>query len=113
MAAGAGTERCSCTRGGGEQEAFLISENSKIHRAKQIKAGLSSHPRVCAHRIQSTGERDGVRAASKPELSLQREAAAGLPFLLLPTKGSDCVSSKDVPSRAYKHTSVSAFLRAN
>lgn len=53
-----------------EQAAFLSSENSKIHRAKQIKAGLSSHPRVCAHWLQSTGELDGVRAASKQELSL-------------------------------------------
>lgn len=53
-----------------EQTAFLSSENSKIHRAKQIKAGLSSHPRVCAHWLQSTGEQDGVRAALKLELSL-------------------------------------------
>lgn len=96
-----------------EQAAFLNSENTKIHRAKQIKAGLSSHPRVCAHWLPSTGEQDGVRAASELELSLQREAAAGLPLFLLPTEGTDCVSPKEVPSRAHKHTAMCAFLWAN
>lgn len=64
-----------------EQAAFLSSENSKIHRAKQIKAGLSSHPRVCAQWLQSTGEQDGVGTASTAQ-PVERGCCRFVPFLL-------------------------------
>lgn len=80
MAAGPGTERCSCTRGGQRAGSIPALRKQQNPPCKPNKHWPSSHPRVCARWLQSTGEWDGVGAASKPELSLQRGTASGLPL---------------------------------
>lgn len=115
MAAGAGTERCSCASGGERAGGIPALRKQQKPLCKPNKygpaLGVLTPPVFVLTGCRAQG--NGMGSELPPSLSSAcREGLLWVcPFPAARKRhGSDCVSSKHVPSRVHAHTSAPAFL---